>query len=52
MSVDCVPGGCIQVWFVVDLGCLVCRLVDPHVLGVVLRRGEKESCPPCMVCVY
>ena len=29
-----VPGGCIPVLFVVVLGCFVCRLVDPRVLGL------------------
>ncbi len=45
------PGRCIPVWFVVGLEFLVCRLEGPHALGVILGRGERGSCPPCLVYV-
>ena len=52
MTVVCVPGGFIPVWFVVDIDRgLFCRLVDPHFLGVVLRGCEKGSFSPCLVCI-
>ena len=51
MSDGSVPGGCILECFVVDLGCLVCRLEDLRALGVILGGGEKWACPSCMVCV-
>ena len=50
MSVDGAPGGCIPGWFVVDLGCLVCRLEDPRVLGVIWGVAEVRGGCVLSVC--
>ena len=51
MSVGGAPGGCILRWFVVDLGCLVYRLEDPRVLGVIWGVVERGLCPLHLWCV-
>ncbi len=51
MSAGGAPEGCIPGWFVVDLGCLACRLDDPRALGVIWGVGESELCPLRLGCV-
>ena len=42
----------ILVVFVAVLECLICRIVDPRVLGVGLGEGIQELFSRCRSCVY